>query len=200
MAALQRPDARLGIQGDGPSAVRLGFSVAIDLRSPGRVQGSQRLGTRGQASQVSRGDYRGHHRQSPNRACVGGWYLKGGAGEAYAVEICAIISQTPGKHHRKKCESRAMSDDNIHSAIPGLVDQWERRSISRREFLRTATLLGMSAAAAYRIVGLSPAALAAAQALPQGGTVRIAHPIKDVSNPQALNWFQFADLTFPVVQ
>ena len=93
-----------------------------------------------------------------------------------------------------------MSDDNVHFAIPALVDQWERRSISRREFLRTATLLGMSAAAAYRIVGLSPAALAAAQALPQGGTVRIAHPIKDVSNPQALNWFQFADLTFPVVQ
>ena len=49
----------------------------------------------------------------------------------------------------------ATSDDRrVHPYIPKLVEQFEARRVDRREFLRTATLLGMSASVAYGIVGI----------------------------------------------
>jgi len=53
-----------------------------------------------------------------------------------------------------------MSLDNgdlkkIHGALPGLVDQLKEGKLDRREFLRTSTLLGLSASAAYALAGLS---------------------------------------------
>jgi len=41
--------------------------------------------------------------------------------------------------------------DRVHPAIAGLVEQLEQRKLDRREFLRTVTLLGMSAPLAYSI-------------------------------------------------
>src|SRR5512139_4085692 len=40
------------------------------------------------------------------------------------------------------------NDDRFHPAIPKLVEALEKRHIGRREFIRTATLLGMSAGTA----------------------------------------------------
>src|SRR3546814_16799813 len=40
-----------------------------------------------------------------------------------------------------------------HVAIPGLVDDLERGRVGRRDFLRTTTLLGLSAAPAYALDG-----------------------------------------------
>ncbi len=42
-----------------------------------------------------------------------------------------------------------MAEDRQHPAIPTLQRQFAERRFDRREFLRTATLLGMSSAAAY---------------------------------------------------
>ena len=55
-----------------------------------------------------------------------------------------------------------MSLDNgdlkkIHGALPGLVDQLKEGKLDRREFLRTSTLLGLSASAAYALAGICPA-------------------------------------------
>ena len=44
--------------------------------------------------------------------------------------------------------------EKIHPEIPGLVERMEKREISRREFLRFAALLGMSAAAAGQLAGM----------------------------------------------
>jgi peptide/nickel transport system substrate-binding protein len=60
--------------------------------------------------------------------------------------------------------------------------------VDRREFLRTATLLGVSAAAAYAFadrIGGPGSGAAAAQTtnLPKGGTIRIAALINDVKSP-----------------
>ena len=44
--------------------------------------------------------------------------------------------------------------ENTHSYLPKLAQQFKDGKVSRREFLRTATLLGLSSAAAYSIVGL----------------------------------------------
>ena len=46
-----------------------------------------------------------------------------------------------------------MADDREHNYIPILKRELVERQIGRREFLRTATLLGMSAPAAYAVAG-----------------------------------------------
>ena len=45
-----------------------------------------------------------------------------------------------------------MRDDQEHALVPTLKRQLAENAIDRREFLRYATLLGMSAGAAYAFV------------------------------------------------
>jgi len=63
-------------------------------------------------------------------------------------------------------------EDELHPAIPKLIEDLEQHKISRREFLRFATLLGVSAVTAYGLAGLT-APRKAMGAMPKGGTVRI---------------------------
>jgi peptide/nickel transport system substrate-binding protein len=85
-----------------------------------------------------------------------------------------------------------------HSYIPVLQQQLAEGRIDRREFLRTATLLGVSAGAAYGFVGklFGEAAIAPARAdaLPKGGTIRIAQRVKDITSPHAINWLEAANI------
>jgi peptide/nickel transport system substrate-binding protein len=62
--------------------------------------------------------------------------------------------------------------------------------ISRREFVRYAALLGMSAGAAYAAAGLTPSVgpLARAQDMPRGGTLRIGSRVKDIKTPHTYSW------------
>lgn len=84
------------------------------------------------------------------------------------------------------------SKTGIHPEIPRMVEKLEARRLDRREFLRTATLLGLSAPAAYGIVGrvLGEGALPAARAeTPRsGGTVRISMRIPDLRHPHTYSW------------
>src|SRR5207245_10585430 len=63
-----------------------------------------------------------------------------------------------------------------------------------REFLRHATLLGMTATAAYafaRTLGGEPlVAPAAAQNLPRGGTLRIGMRCQDLKSPHTYSWVE----------
>jgi peptide/nickel transport system substrate-binding protein len=68
----------------------------------------------------------------------------------------------------------AKSDDRrVHPYIPKLVEQLEARRVDRREFLRTATLLGMSSAAAYGIAGKMLGEHRVVPALAQCGTPKL---------------------------
>ncbi len=84
-----------------------------------------------------------------------------------------------------------MTERREHSYIPTLRQQLAEGKIDRREFLRTATLLGLSAGAAYAFVGkvtgerFVPRAKAA---LPRGGTLRIGLRVKPVTNPHTFDW------------
>ena len=69
-----------------------------------------------------------------------------------------------------------------HPYLPTLVGQLQRQELDRREFLRTATLLGMTAAAAGVLAGL-PAPAQAQAAKPRGGTLRINTTVYDVKSP-----------------
>jgi peptide/nickel transport system substrate-binding protein len=88
----------------------------------------------------------------------------------------------------------ARSDDQkVHWYIPKLVEKLEARRIDRREFLRTSTLLGLSAITAYGIVGKvlgeSSIPAARAQGTPKkGGVLKISMRVPDLKNPHTFSW------------
>ena len=81
-----------------------------------------------------------------------------------------------------------MANASIH--IDKLKAELAESRISRREFVRYAALLGMSAAAAYATAGLIPGItpLARAQDLPKGGTLRLGSRVKDIKSPHTYSW------------
>ena len=82
--------------------------------------------------------------------------------------------------------------DRHHPAIPRLVDALEQRSLDRREFLRTATLLGMAAPVAYgvagKILGEPLVKSAYAQTPKKGGILRVGIRVPAVDNPHTFSW------------
>ena len=85
--------------------------------------------------------------------------------------------------------TRKRALEKVHPALPSLQSGMERGEVSRREFLRTATLLGAGAAAAYAMTGLpQPAAAAAASGEAKaGGTLRVAMRVREIADPALLN-------------
>jgi peptide/nickel transport system substrate-binding protein len=86
-----------------------------------------------------------------------------------------------------------MSEARQHPYLPKLQEQFIDRKIGRREFLRTATLLGMSAGAAYAFIGMVTGesfVAPARAAMPKGGTLRISIDIQVLKRPHAYNWVQ----------
>ena len=86
-----------------------------------------------------------------------------------------------------------MSEIREHPYIPTLKKQLVERKIDRREFLRTSTLLGLSAATAYgflgRVTGETFVQPARAD-MPMGGKLRIGQRILDLSSPHTYSWFE----------
>lgn len=97
-----------------------------------------------------------------------------------------------------------MANDTIngkpmHSAMPDLADTCRQGKIDRREFLATATALGVTAAAAYGLIGLTRPSAALAQAITpdvatSGGTIRIAMAVMRVEDPRVFDWSQMANV------
>lgn len=94
----------------------------------------------------------------------------------------------------------------LHPAIPGLVDQLKRGKLSRREFLRTATLLGMAAPAAYgvagKILGVEGGLLPAAQAQEpkRGGVLRVAMQVQEMTDPATFDWTEKSNQARHIVE
>ncbi len=101
----------------------------------------------------------------------------------------------------KKSKESARLRQNPH--IGTLEAQLAEGKLTRREFLRYATLMGVSATAAYTVAGkvtgdfFMPAARA--QDLPKGGTLRWALRVQEVKNPHAYNWLYPAIIAGGVV-
>src|SRR5579871_1424024 len=76
--------------------------------------------------------------------------------------------------------------EQVHVAIPGLVDQLKEGKLERREFLRISTLLGLSATAAYALAGM-PEPIAPAEAA-TGGTVTFSMRVVKIDNPATFSW------------
>jgi peptide/nickel transport system substrate-binding protein len=85
-----------------------------------------------------------------------------------------------------------MSQDREHPYIPELKRQLAERKIDRREFLRTATLLGVSATTAYQWAGgVAPAQ--AQGAMPKGGHLRLGMRCQDLKSPHTYSWIESAN-------
>ena len=74
-----------------------------------------------------------------------------------------------------------------------------RGRIDRREFLRTATLLGVAAGAAYAMAGL-PAPARAQADLPKGGKIRIGMHVQEIKDPQTISWVEPSNVLRSTVQ
>ncbi len=78
-----------------------------------------------------------------------------------------------------------------HKAISQLKRDLRDRLISRREFVRSAALLGLTATAAYMWVGRitgEPFAPPAAARVPSGGTLRISMRCPSIASPHTYAW------------
>lgn len=83
---------------------------------------------------------------------------------------------------------------HIHPAARAYADEVSTGTLSRREFMTRATTLGVSAATAYGLLGLSQPVRAAAHAQ-SGGTLRIESTVKAMKDPRTFDWPQLSNYT-----
>ena len=76
----------------------------------------------------------------------------------------------------------------IHPAIKEYKSTLDRGKMSRRDFIRYASLLGMSAVAASQMAGLGWPLKAMAADIKRGGTLKVAAPIHKVTHPAQFSW------------
>ncbi len=96
-----------------------------------------------------------------------------------------------------------MRQTKEHAYLPTLKSQLAARRIGRREFLRSATLLGMGAAAAYGCAGQltgQPFACPAQADLPRGGTLKLGMRVTDISSPHTYSWLWDSNITRQVTE
>lgn len=96
-----------------------------------------------------------------------------------------------------------MTEAREHSYIPKLKELLAEGKVDRREFLRTSTLLGLSASAAYAFVGkvTGQSFVARAQAaMPRGGTIRIGMRVGQLADPHGLIWIPWSNIIRQVVE
>src|SRR5262245_46169058 len=90
--------------------------------------------------------------------------------------------------------------ENTHSYLPTLAQQFKDGKVSRREFLRTATLLGLSSAVAYSIVGLPESGTLTKSARAAGGTVRLSLRVQPIASPHTYSWIQDSMMSRNVIE
>ena len=77
----------------------------------------------------------------------------------------------------------------IHPKIKDVTEQFKSGKMDRREFLRTSTLLGLSAAAAYSIAGIADPTLEAKAATPKkGGILKVSMEVQEMNDPAVYSW------------
>ena len=98
-----------------------------------------------------------------------------------------------------------MSDKprKVHSYIPELSEQLRKGEIDRREFLRTATLLGVSASAAYAMAGKLTGDYAVPQARAagkKGGKIKISMRSQEMTDPAKFDWTEKSNVARQIVE
>ena len=94
-------------------------------------------------------------------------------------------------HHSKI--SATMAKNTVHPAALMYASEVRTGQLSRREFLTRTTALGVSAAAAYGLLGLNTPAVAEAH-ITMGGILRMSMETKAVKDPRLADWPQIANV------
>jgi len=87
-----------------------------------------------------------------------------------------------------------------HPYIPELKELYSQGRITRREFLRNSTLLGLSAAAAYAFISPFSAKKAMAATPKRGGTWKCAMRLQRLDHPARLSWNEGANVVRQVAE
>ena len=84
-----------------------------------------------------------------------------------------------------------------HPYIPELVENLRQKKVDRREFLRTSTLLGLSATAAYGIAGqiTGQSFMPVAKAAGKGGILRVSMQIQEMADSATFDWTPKANVS-----
>ncbi|MCF8089366.1 MAG: hypothetical protein K9K63_14970, partial [Desulfotignum sp.] len=88
----------------------------------------------------------------------------------------------------------------IHPAVHDLKSDMEKGKLSRREFLRYSTLLGVSAFTATQMAGLSWTRRAFAGNIKRGGTIRVATTLQKIAHPATYSWIAASNVTRQVAE
>ncbi len=80
------------------------------------------------------------------------------------------------------------SKTNVHPYIPELANKFRKGEVTRRDFLQTATLLGVSAGAAYAMAGMPAPGSKAHAAAKKGGNLRVSMNIMATDDPAIFDW------------
>jgi len=95
-------------------------------------------------------------------------------------------------------------ENKVHPYVPEAAEQLRRGEIDRREFLRTVTLLGVSATAAYafagRVTGEGLVSRAFAQTPKRGGTLRMAMQVQEMSDPAIYDWVEKSNVSRQMIE
>ena len=83
---------------------------------------------------------------------------------------------------------------SIHPAAQSYANEVSAGQLSRREFLTRATSLGVTATAAYGLIGMTQPALAAGH-VQSGGSLRIESLVKALKDPRTYDWPQMSNYT-----
>ena len=93
-----------------------------------------------------------------------------------------------------------------HPLIEKAREQLLEGKMDRREFVRSATLLGMSATAAYALAGeltgegFAPAAAAADMAPKFGGVYKFGMPVQEMTDPSQFDWVEKSNIARHMVE
>ncbi len=91
----------------------------------------------------------------------------------------------------------------VHPYVPEALHLLRRGRMSRREFLRTVTLLGVSAGAAYALAGgVDPLVRRAhgAETPRQGGTFRFQMAVQEITDPARYDWNERSNIARHIVE
>lgn len=83
-----------------------------------------------------------------------------------------------------------------HPVAQMYADEHKAGKLDRREFLVRSTALGVSAAAAYSMIGATPALADGHRVVPaSGGTLRIQQEVRALKDPRTFDWSQMGNVT-----
>ena len=83
--------------------------------------------------------------------------------------------------------------ETLHPAAKLYAEEFSAGLMDRREFLTRSTALGVSAAAAYGLIGLTQPVQAQTANIQQGGTLRIQTLVKAMKDPRAYDWSEIGN-------